>query len=163
MTCDIQPAALEHKQTLYQLFMDIARAGEAFMHDGATSYEEWHQFWFSPGSKVWVALLDGAIAGSYVLRPNQPGVGKHVANGSYMVSSAFRGLKVGWQMGLQSIDDARQLGYQAMQFNAVVSHNAAAVALWKKLGFRIVGTNPKAFRHAALGLVDTYTMYREVG
>ena len=33
-------------------------------------------------------------------------------------------------------------------------------ALWKKLGFAIVGTLPKAFRHRELGLVDAYVMYR---
>ena len=38
-------------------------------------------------------------------------------------------------------------GYEAMQFNFVVSTNTAGVELWKKLGFEIVGTLPKAFRH----------------
>ena len=42
----------------------------------------------------------------------------------------------------------------------VVSTNEAAVALWKKLGFAIVGTLPKAFRHRQLGDVDAYVMYR---
>jgi RimJ/RimL family protein N-acetyltransferase len=37
-----------------------------------------------------------------------------------------------------------------MQFNFVVSTNTAAVALWQKLGFAIVGTLPKAFRHQRL-------------
>jgi ribosomal protein S18 acetylase RimI-like enzyme len=48
----------------------------------------------------------------------------------------------------------------AMQFNYVVSTNAPAVELYKKLGFAIVGTLPKAFRHKQLGLVDAYVMYR---
>ncbi len=47
-----------------------------------------------------------------------------------------------------------------MQFNFVVSTNTGAVALWKKLGFNIVGILPKAFRHLALGLVDAYVMHR---
>jgi hypothetical protein len=34
------------------------------------------------------------------------------------------------------------------------------VELYKKLGFAIVGTLPKAFRHKQLGLVDAYVMYR---
>jgi hypothetical protein len=34
------------------------------------------------------------------------------------------------------------------------------VHLWKKLGFEIVGTLPKAFRHATLGDVDAYVMHR---
>ena len=47
-----------------------------------------------------------------------------------------------------------------MQFNFVVSTNTVGVALWKKLGFEIVGTLPKAFRHSRLGYVDAYVMHR---
>jgi hypothetical protein len=32
--------------------------------------------------------------------------------------------------------------------------------LWKRLGFEIVGTLPKAFNHVRLGLVDAYVMHR---
>ena len=52
------------------------------------------------------------------------------------------------------------MGFLAMQFNLVVSTNERAVRLWKKLGFQIVGTLPKAFNHAQCGLVDAYVMYR---
>ena len=47
-----------------------------------------------------------------------------------------------------------------MQFNAVVSTNVRAIALWQRLGFRIVGTVPKAFRHRELGDVDIHIMHR---
>jgi hypothetical protein len=47
-----------------------------------------------------------------------------------------------------------------MQFNAVVSTNERAVRLWKKMGFTIVGTVPKAFRHKDQGLVDIFIMHR---
>ena len=47
-----------------------------------------------------------------------------------------------------------------MQFNFVVSTNEPAVALWKQLGFAIVGTLPGAFRHREKGLVDAYVMFR---
>jgi ribosomal protein S18 acetylase RimI-like enzyme len=41
-----------------------------------------------------------------------------------------------------------------------VSTNTAGVSLWKKLGFEIVGTLPKAFRHSTLGDVDAFVMHR---
>jgi ribosomal protein S18 acetylase RimI-like enzyme len=47
-----------------------------------------------------------------------------------------------------------------MQFNAVVSTNVRAVALWQRLGFAIVGTVPRAFRHRELGHVDLHVMHR---
>jgi RimJ/RimL family protein N-acetyltransferase len=55
---------------------------------------------------------------------------------------------------------AKKEGYTAMQFNCVVSTNEASIALWKKLGFSVVGTLPQAFRHVRLGLVDAYVMYK---
>jgi hypothetical protein len=48
------------------------------------------------------------------------------------------------------------------QFNFVVSTNTAGVELWKHLGFAIVGTLPKVFRHRTLGDVDAYVMYRSL-
>ena len=55
---------------------------------------------------------------------------------------------------------ARELGYDAMQFNAVVSTNERAVALWRSLGFEVVGTTPAGFRHAVHGPVDLLIMHR---
>ncbi len=49
-----------------------------------------------------------------------------------------------------------------MQFNAVVSTNKAAIALWKKLGFSIIGTIPEAYLHKQLGYVDSYIMYKQL-
>jgi ribosomal protein S18 acetylase RimI-like enzyme len=63
-------------------------------------------------------------------------------------------------MGLHCLREARRAGFRAMQFNFVVSTNTAAVELWKKLGFAIVGTLPQVFQHRERGLVDAYVMHR---
>jgi ribosomal protein S18 acetylase RimI-like enzyme len=59
-----------------------------------------------------------------------------------------------------SLAEARAAGFLAMQFNAVVSTNERAVRLWQRMGFTVVGTVPKAFRHKELGLVDLFIMHR---
>ena len=41
-------------------------------------------------------------------------------------------------------DIAVAMGFKAMQFNFVASSNDVALALWKKLGFDVVGTLPRA-------------------
>ena len=48
-----------------------------------------------------------------------------------------------------------------MQFNFVVATNPA-LELWKRLGFRIVGTLPGAFAHPTRGYVDAHVMFREL-
>ena len=84
----------------------------------------------------------------------------HVANASFMVDPAAQGKGAGRALGEHCLDEARRQGYDAMQFNFVVSTNTAGVELWKKLGFEIVGTLPKTFEHATLGRVDAYVMHR---
>jgi L-amino acid N-acyltransferase YncA len=58
------------------------------------------------------------------------------------------------------LDEAKQQGYQAVQLNFVASTNKNAIALWQKLGFSIIGTSPKAFKHKQLGYVDVNIMHR---
>jgi ribosomal protein S18 acetylase RimI-like enzyme len=55
---------------------------------------------------------------------------------------------------------AIELGYEAMQFNFVASTNKSAVQLWQKLGFRIVGRLPGAFKHPRQGNIDALVMYK---
>jgi hypothetical protein len=61
-----------------------------------------------------------------------------------------------------SFKEAKKLGYEAMQFNFVVASNVPAVEIWKKMGFKIIGTVPSAFRHAKLGLTDVHIMQRSL-
>jgi GNAT superfamily N-acetyltransferase len=97
-----------------------------------------------------------------MLRKNQQGLGAHVANAAYMVHPDAREHGIGKAMGTHSIRQAKKHGFSAIQFNFVVSTNLIAIQLWLKLGFKIVGTVPKAFNHSKLGLVDVYVMHRFV-
>ena len=71
-----------------------------------------------------------------------------------------RGRGVGRALGEYALAWAREQGYAAMQFNAVVEANHAAVRLWQALGFTIVGTVPAAFAHPTLGRVGLHVMHR---
>jgi len=48
-----------------------------------------------------------------------------------------------------------------LQFAAVVSTNGPAVALWRQLGFNVIGTVPQAFREGTGRLVDLL-MHRDL-
>jgi len=65
-------------------------------------------------------------------------------------------------MGEHCLKEARRLGFRAMQFNFVVSTNESAIRLWQRLGFKIVGTLPEAFRHPEMGYVDVHVMFRSL-
>lgn len=73
-----------------------------------------------------------------------------------------RARRVGRALGEYALAWARERGYAAMQFNAVVESNHVAVRLWRALGFHIIGTVPEAFEHPTLGRVGLHVMHRRL-
>jgi L-amino acid N-acyltransferase YncA len=166
----IRRARQEDRDPVWDIFRAVIAAGDTYSFESETPRSVCDGYWFGPGVDVFVAVaVDGTrtgagrVLGMYRIVPNQPGRGAHVANASYMVDGAAQGRGIGALMGRHSLAEARRLGYLAMQFNYVVSTNEAAVALWRKLGFSVVGTLPLAYRHQRLGLVDALVMYRLLG
>jgi ribosomal protein S18 acetylase RimI-like enzyme len=138
-------------------------AGDTYAFAPDTSETEIFKAWVQAPLATYVACADdGSIAGTYFLKPNQPGLGSHVANCGYVVAPAARGQGLASAMCVHSQQEALAQGFRAMQFNLVVSTNETAVRLWRKLGFRIVGTLPAAFRHAQRGYVDAFVMFKEL-
>jgi L-amino acid N-acyltransferase YncA len=156
----IRKASAEDSDAIWKIFHLVVNSGDTYPFDPETSRDDFPQLWLATYMHTYVAERDGEIVGTYVLKPNMPGLGAHVANGSYMVHPSARGQGVGRAMCAHSLSEAQALGFKAMQFNLVVSTNIAAVELWKKMGFWVVGTLPKAFKHRSLGYVDAYVMYQ---
>ncbi len=157
---DIRRATEDDFEALWPIFRAVIATGDTYVFAPETSREEAFAYWLGPGVASYVAEEDGRIVGMYKFVPNQRDLGSHVANASFMVDPAYGGRGAGKAMGLHCLREARRAGFLAMQFNFVVSTNEVAVALWQKLGFTIVGTLPRAFRHRELGYVDAYVMYR---
>ena len=117
--------------------------------------ETFRAHWFL-SQTPYVAVLQGRVVGMYKMGPNFPDLGAHVASATYVVDAPAQGQGVGRALVEHSPERARAEGFPAMQFNYVVSTNGPAVALYRKLGFAVVGTLPQAFRHRELGLVDVF-------
>jgi L-amino acid N-acyltransferase YncA len=145
---------------IWPIFEEIVRAGDAYAYSADTDKPTAEALWMTKPDRTLVFEHDGNILGTYYLKTNQEGPGKHVCNCGYMVSSVARGMGIARQMCEHSQGIAVALGFNAMQFNFVASSNDVAVALWKKLGFDVVGTLPRAFNHPTLGLVDAFVMYK---
>jgi GNAT superfamily N-acetyltransferase len=92
----------------------------------------------------------------------RPGRGSHVATASFMVAAAARGQGVGRLLREWVLEWAREQGCFAVQFNAVVETDHAAVALWHDLGFEVLGTVPEAFYSVAHGRVGLHVMHRHL-
>ena len=156
----IRPATQADEDAIWNIFQAVVAPGDTYVFDQQTPREEALTYWFRRDTHTYVAEIDGRVVGTYILKPNQPALGSHIANAAFMVSPAARGLGVGRRMGEHSLAEARRLGFRAMQFNFVVATNERAVRLWQAMGFSIAGRLPGAFAHPALGDVDALVMYR---
>jgi len=156
----IRPALRQDHAAIAAIILPVIRAGETYALDPAMTQDAALAYWFGDDKTVFVFEEEGAILGTYYLRANQAGGGRHVANAGYMTGPAARGRGVARAMAVHSFDEARARGFAAMQFNFVVASNAAAVHLWTALGFATVGRVPGAFRHPRLGPVDALVMHR---
>ncbi|MCC6198590.1 MAG: GNAT family N-acetyltransferase [Burkholderiales bacterium] len=145
---------------IWPIFKEIASAGETYAYPRDVTREQAAALWMDAPRKTYVFEEDGTILGTYYIKTNQSGPGDHVCNCGYMVSSRARGRGLATALCEHSQRIARELGYEAMQFNFVASSNEGAVRLWSKLGFATVGRVPKAFRHPAEGYVDALIMYK---
>ena len=150
----------EDTAAIWRIFQAVVAPGDTYSFATDTSEQDAVAYFLGPGITSFVAEENGRVIGMYKLIPNRIGRGSHVSNASFMIDPAAQGRGAGRALGEHCLDEARRQGYEAMQFNFVVSTNSAGVALWKKLGFEIVGTLPKAFDHATLGKVDAFVMHR---
>jgi ribosomal protein S18 acetylase RimI-like enzyme len=111
---------------------------------------------------IFVIVQHECIVAAYILKANQPGYGKHIANAAYMVDTKHRGQGLGDQLCRHSLETAKQEGYRGIQFNLVVSTNTAAMRVWKQNGFQIIGTIPGGFYHSEIGYIDAYIFYKSL-
>lgn len=158
----IRPATEADWPFILALFMDVAGRGEAYAYDEHTTEATVRKLWFDAPAQPFIAEWHGKCAGTYYIRPNQPGRGAHVANGGYMVPPAFEGLGITSAMCQHSIEAAQVAGYRAMQFNFVIATNEAALHVWKKHGFQVLAQLPEVFLHKNLGYVDACVLWRSL-
>ncbi len=147
---------------IWEIFSTVIQTGDTYTFSPDTQKSDLKKYWFKEGMETFVAEENSKIWGTYIIKPNQLGLGNHIANCGYMVHPEARGKGIGKALCEHSIKFAKESNYVGIQFNIVVSTNVVAVKLWEKFGFKIIGTTPKGFRHTQLGLVDTYIMFKEL-
>lgn len=158
----IRQATAGDHDAIWALLKPVFRAGETYAVDPAISRAEALAYW-TGGAACYVVEAAGQIVGTYYIKTNQPGGGAHICNCGYIVGETARGQGLAARMCDASQDQARALGYRAMQFNFVLESNAGAVRLWHRLGFETVGTIPAAFDHPTAGMVRAFVMYKALG
>jgi L-amino acid N-acyltransferase YncA len=148
---------------IWPILDEAVASGESYAFPLDLTEETGRGWWMErPPGRTVVLEEDGVVLGSAKMGPNRPGRGSHVGTASFVVAPRARGRGAGRALGEEVITWHRREGFRAIQFNAVVETNTAAVALWTDLGFRVVGTVPAAFDSRAHGLVGLHVMHLDL-
>lgn len=158
----IRQAREEDHDPIWQIIREVISKGDTYVFEPASSRDDMLAYWCGAEKHTFVALLQDKVVGTFIIKDNQPGLGAHIANASFMVAESFSGQGIGKKMGEYALAEARRLGYRAMQFNMVVGSNQRAVHLWQSLGFEIIGEVPEAFRHPGGSFSSAFIMYRRL-
>lgn len=160
----IRPAVPADWASIWPFLRAIVAAGGTYALPRDLPEDEARTMWMpEPPGATFVAVDEaGAIRGSAKSGPNHRGPAAHIATASFMVDPAQAGRGIGRALGEHVLAWAAAQGFRAMQFNAVVETNIGAVALWRSLGFEIIGTLPEGFRHPEHGYVGLHLMHRRL-
>jgi L-amino acid N-acyltransferase YncA len=159
---EIRAARPEDWDAIWPFFAQIVVAGETYAYDRSISHADGRRLWMTPppGRTVVATVSDGTVVGTASMYANRPGPGSHVASASFMVDPGHAGHGTGRALAQDMLAWARERGFRAVQFNAVVETNERAVTLWRSLGFSVIGTVPEAFHHPVHGYVGLHVMHR---
>lgn len=158
---EVRPYKEADVSAMLDIWNEVVRDGVAFPQEDELGSADGAAF-FTGQSACGVAAEGGQVLGMYILHPNNVGRCGHIANASYAVGSAARGRHVGRALVLDSLAQAKELGFRIMQFNAVVAENAPARHLYESLGFTQLGTIPGGFRMPDGSYADICPYYREL-
>ena len=141
---EVEPADWE---AIWPFFREIVDAGETYAYDpGSTEAARGRSGSRSRRTARWSPSTSRPRARHRDHAPRTAAAGAPRRERELHGRPRRAGRGVGRALGEHVLDWARAAGFRAMQFNAVVETNERAVALWRSLGFAVVGTVPEAFR-----------------
>ncbi len=130
---------------MVHIWNEVVKEGNAFPQEDYL-YEVSGKEFFKSQSYCGVAVEGDSVAGMYILHPNNIGRCGHICNASFAVNSDYRGKHIGEKLVSDCLIQAKKIGFEILQFNAVVENNIHARHLYSRLGFIQIGTIPKGFR-----------------
>ena len=109
-----------------------------------------------------IAEIDGKMVGTAGIEA----VGKkyklrHRAEVGISILKEFWGIGLGRALMKACIDCAKEAGYKQLELN-VVADNERAVSLYKSLGFKEFGRNPRGFNSRISGYQELIYMFLEI-
>ena len=104
---NIRKATESDATAVAAIIIPIIREGTTYTLDPAMSEAEALAYWMEHDKETFVAEQDGVVVGTYYMRPNQAGGGRHVCNCGYMTDAAAAGRGIARRMCEHSLEYAR--------------------------------------------------------
>src|SRR3954452_9672085 len=114
---EIRKAQSKDQNQVWEIIEQVIAEGDTYVFSPNSPQDKMIAYWFGQDKHTYVAIIDNKVIGTFFIKDNQPDLGSHIANASYMTSPAALGQGVGRTMGEFSLAEAKRLGYKAMQFN----------------------------------------------
>ena len=109
---DFRRASSADWTAIWPIFRAVVVAGDTYAYPPDISEGDAEALWMQDGSDrrfAYVAELDGKIVGTAYLKPNQIGLGDHVANAGWMIDPQESGRGIGRSFAAYVLDEARRL------------------------------------------------------
>jgi ribosomal protein S18 acetylase RimI-like enzyme len=147
----IRPARDDDRLPLALVFAAVAEERDGIATEPPVDVEARAASWTLDG--VLVAVAGAEIVGSVHVDRSRHGFGEI----NIMVAREWRGRGVGSALLATAIEWARECGLHKLSLS-VFAHNAAAIALYRKLGFVEEGRRVKQYRRSSGELWDAVDM-----
>ena len=86
----IRKAEADDAAAIAGIIMPTIRDGSTYALDRDLTQAQALAYWMGRDRDTFVALDEGMIVGTYYIRPNQAGGGRHVSNCGYMTSASTK-------------------------------------------------------------------------
>src|SRR5215470_5922180 len=108
MGLEIRPAEPDDLDAIWQIVRAVVATEDTYALPRDVSRADALAFWMPPAGRTFVAVDQGNVVGTYLLKANQPlgGRGDHVSNAGFMVDPAARGKGIGKAMGKHALEQA---------------------------------------------------------
>jgi hypothetical protein len=88
---EIRKAQSEDQDQVWEIIRQVIAEGDTYVFSPDSSKEKMLAYWFGQDKHTYVATIDNKVVGTFVIKDNQPDLGSHIANASYMTSPAASG------------------------------------------------------------------------
>src|SRR5205814_3917267 len=96
---EIREATPADHDQIWNIIREVIAEGDTYVFSPDSSKEKMLAYWCGQDKRIYVATINGKIVGTFVIKDNQPDLGSHIANASYMTLPASSGQGVGRAMG----------------------------------------------------------------